>query len=206
METTDLAELGVPTWAIPDASKAEPKRRLEGLIMPGVYDLQPGLSAHDLWKKVISSSTAVLESIGMPQVAENTGFRPYEVLVMASLIEREAIKSDFAKVSRVTYNRLAKGMELKYDSTVNYVLDRPEIRTTPADRAKAGPYNTYLNSGLPPAPISAPSKEAIDAAIKPSDGPWLYFVRCEKDGTSCFAETGEQHEQNVRDAQARGAY
>jgi UPF0755 protein len=206
VETADLAALGVPSWAIADASKAEPKRRIEGLIMPGVYDLMPGSTAEELLKKLVTASSATLDGVGMPKISENTGFRPYEVLVMASLIEREAIKNDFPKVSRVTYNRLAKSMKLEYDSTINYVLDRPEVRTNEADRLKTGAYNTYANTGLPPTPISSPSKEALAAAAAPAEGGWLFFVKCEKNGLSCFAETIEQHDQNRADAQARGAY
>jgi len=202
----DLASLGVPDWAVPVATKLEPNRRLEGLVMPGVYDVKPGSTAEELWRKLITESSAQLQAMGMPKVASDTGFTPYEVLVMASLIEREAIKNDFGKVSRVTYNRLAKGMKLEYDSTVNYVLDRPAIRTKQEDRARAGAYNTYANTGLPPGPISSPSKEAIEAAAKPDNGPWLFFVRCQKDGTSCFAETAQQHEKNVKQAQDNGAY
>lgn len=207
-ETGDLAALGVPEWAVPDASKLEPKRRLEGLVQPGVYDVKPGSTAQELWQKVISESATRLQAIGMPKIASDTGFSAYQVLVMASLIEREGIEKDFAKVSRVTYNRLAAqpAMRLAYDSTVNYVLDRPAIRTKEADRAKAGAYNTYANFGLPPGPISSPSKAALEAAAKPVDGKWLFFVRCQKDGTSCFAETAEQHDANVRQAQANGAY
>jgi peptidoglycan lytic transglycosylase G len=204
--TADLATLGVPDWAAPVAMKLEPNRRLEGLIMPGVYDVKPGSTAEELWRKLITESSAQLQSVGMPKLAADTGFTPYQVLIMASLIEREAIKNDFSKVSRVTYNRLEKGQKLEYDSTVNYVLDRPAIRTKPEDRARAGAYNTYANTGLPPGPISSPSKEAIEAAAKPDAGPWLFFVRCQKDGTSCFAETAQQHEQNVKQAQANGAY
>jgi UPF0755 protein len=205
-ETADLARLGVPSWAIADASKADPPRRLEGLIMPGVYDVKPGSTAEELLTKVITQSSATLDGLGMPKISENTGFRPYEVLVMASLIEREAIKPDFGKVSRVTYNRLAKSMRLEYDSTVNYVLDRPQIRTNEDDRRKGGAYNTYANTGLPPTPISSPSKEAFAAATNPADGTWLYFVKCEKNGLSCFANTIEEHDRNRVEAQARGAY
>ena len=205
-ETGDLAKLGVPEWAVPDASKLEPKRRLEGLVLPGLYDVRPGSSATEVWQTVLADSATRLQAVGMPQMAADTGFTPYQVLVMASLIEREAIEKDFAKVSRVTYNRLTIMMKLAYDSTINYVLDRPAIRTKEADRGKAGAYNTYANFGLPPGPISAPSKAAIQAAVKPADGKWLYFVRCQKDGTSCFGETPAQHEENVRQAQANGAY
>lgn len=205
-ETGDLAALGVPDWAVAAASKLEPRRRLEGLVQPGVYDVKPGSTAQELWQKVLSESNTRLQAVGMPKMAADTGFSAYQVLVMASLIEREGIEKDFAKVSRVTYNRLAVPMRLSYDSTINYVLDRPAIRTREADRNKAGAYNTYANFGLPPGPISSPSKAALEAAVKPADGKWLFFVRCQKDGTSCFAETSEQHEANVRQAQANGAY
>lgn len=202
----DLAKLGVPEWAVPDAGRAEPKRRLEGLVMPGVYDVKPGSSAEGLWKGLMAESATQLQAAGLPNSADETGFTPYQVLVMASLIEREAVETDFAKVSRVTYNRLADGMKLEYDSTINYVLDRPEIRTNAEDRAQPGPYNTYQNTGLPPTPISAASAEAVKAAATPEDGGWVFFVRCEKDGRSCFATTIEEHEQNIAEAQARGAY
>jgi UPF0755 protein len=206
LKKADVAKLGIPDWAVPYAQKATPERRLEGLIMPGVYDVKPGSSAEDLWKELISNSTTQLQAVGMPNIAQDTGFTPYQVTIMASLIEREAIAKDFPKVSRVTYNRLAKRMQLQYDSTVNYVLDRPTIRTDAADRNKAGPYNTYKNTGLPPTPISAPSPDAFKAAAAPTKGSWLYFVRCQKDGTSCFATTQAQHDANVTAAQQRGAY
>lgn len=204
--TTDLAELGAPDWAAREAQRAEPDHRLEGLVMPGVYDVKPGSSAKELLSKVLTESATTLQALGVPQAAEGTGRSPYELLVVASLIEREGIEKDFGKVSRVIYNRLAQGQRLEFDSTVNYALDRPEVRTSSEDRGRAGPYNTYANTGLPPTPISSPGDEALQAAAKPEEGPWMYFVKCQKDGTSCFAETIDQHNQNRREAQARGAY
>lgn len=205
--TADLAKLGVPEWAVPDANKApEPKRRLEGLIAPGVYDVKPGSTAEELWTEVVTASATQLQAANMPTIAENTGYTPYQVLVMASLAEKEAITTDFGKVSRVTYNRLHEGMRLQYDSTINYVLDRPAIRTNESDRQKVGPYNSYANTGLPPTPISSPGTKALEAAANPEPGNWLYFVVCEKDGTSCFAEDIDGHEANKAKAKANGAY
>ncbi|OLF13709.1 aminodeoxychorismate lyase [Actinophytocola xinjiangensis] len=205
-EKGDLAKLGVPDWAQGPASRATPQRRLEGLVMPGVYDVRPGATADELWKELVTDSATRMQAVGMPNVAEETGFTPYQVLVMASLIEREAIEKDFGKISRVTYNRLIESMPLQYDSTVNYVLDRPTIRTDSSERAKPGPYNSYLNTGLVPTPISSPSENALKAAVTPEKGEWLYFVRCQTDGSSCFAATHDEHRQNVREAEARGAY
>jgi UPF0755 protein len=206
-ETADLAALGVPEWALEEASQAEPHRRLEGLIMPGVYDVRPGESAEQVLREVITSSAAVMEAAGLPQAAEETGYSPYEVLIIASLVQSEGIEGDFTKISRVIYNRLEPpAMQLGLDSTINYPLDKPSLLTKAEDRQRPGPYNTYLNYGLPPTPISAASKEAIAAALKPADGPWKYFVKCYPDGTSCFAETQEEHENYIREAQERGAF
>lgn len=205
-DTADLTALGAPDWAIPNAGAAEPARRLEGLVLPGVYDVRPGSSAEELWKQLVTDSATKLQVVGWPDAAADTGYTPYQVLTMASLVEREAIKVDFGKVSRVTYNRLRDGMELQYDSTINYVQNEPTIRTDSEDRETPGPYNSYLNTGLPPTPISAPSEEALAAAIAPEEGEWLYFVRCETNGMSCFATNNDEHEANVELAQERGAY
>jgi UPF0755 protein len=205
-DTADLAALGAPDWAIPNAAAAEPARRLEGLVLPGVYDVRPGSTAEELWKQLVTDSATQLQVLGWPDAAADTGYTPYQVLTMASLVEREAIKIDFGKVSRVTYNRLRDGMELQYDSTINYVQNEPTIRTNSEDRERPGPYNSYLNTGLPPTPISSPSKEALAAAVAPEAGEWLFFVRCETNGMSCFATTNDEHEANVDLAQERGAY
>ncbi|PXY19213.1 ABC transporter substrate-binding protein [Prauserella muralis] len=204
--TADLAKLGVPGWAVADAAKAEPKRRLEGIIQPGVYDVKPGWDATRLLTEVLSKSALRMQAAGLPDAAGSTEFSPYQVLVIASIIEREGVEADFGKVARVIYNRLDKGMRLEMDSTVNYVLDRPEIRTNAADRQRAGAYNTYRNTGLPPTPISAPSAEAIAAAERPAEGDWLYFVKCETNGLSCFSASYDEHRRNVEDAQRRGVF
>jgi UPF0755 protein len=197
VETADLAAIGVPDWAIPYASKAEPRRRLEGLLVPGEYDVKPGSDATEIVKTVVQASAKRLKAIGMPAITADAGFSPYQVLTVASLVEREASASDFGKVARVTYNRLADSppdpMQLQYDSTVNYYLDRPNLHPSDQELARQTPYNTYVIVGLPPTPIAAPSTQAIIAASKPDPGDWKYFVKCETNGASCFSVTYEQH-------------
>jgi UPF0755 protein len=206
MSQTDLKALAVPSWAIDSMSRVEPRRRLEGLLVPGNYDVRPGSSAVELLRQMISTSTARLLAAGFPASAAGTGYRAYEVLVIASVIEREAITPDFRRVSRVIYNRLAAEMPLQMDSTINYPLDRQEVSTSDADRARPGAYNTYLNVGLPVSPIGSPSAAAIAAALNPEPGTWRYFVKCQKDGASCFSVTREEHDAAVRDAAARGVF
>ena len=82
---------------------------------------------------------------------------PYEMLIVGSLVQKEAQPADFAKVARVIYNRLASDYDrLEFDSTVNYPLDRQEVATTDEDRAKETPWNTYAKTGLPATPICSP--------------------------------------------------
>jgi UPF0755 protein len=206
MTGTDPAQLGVPSWALADVAKADPRRRLEGLLVPGRYDVQPGLPAADVLRSLLETSATRLEASGLVAGAQSIGTTPYQVLVISSLVEKEAITPDMAKVARVIYNRLGAGRRLELDSMVNYPLDLQALRTTEADRAQPGPYNSYVVAGLPPTPISAPGKEAIAAALAPAPGPWLYFVRCQTDGTSCFAETFAEHDANVALARTNGAF
>lgn len=207
VEAADLAKLGVPSWAVEDASKAEFKdRRLEGLIAPGIYNVKPGWTAEELLTDLVKKSADAILNAGLSEQSKGEKKTPYETLIIASIIEREAVKADFGKISRVIYNRLLKRIRLDMDSTVNYVLDRPTLLTQPGDRDKAGVYNTYRNYGLPPTPISVPSAAAIQAALKPSPGEWAYFVKCEKNGLSCFAVTNDEHNRNRTDAQKRGVY
>ncbi|NKQ53669.1 endolytic transglycosylase MltG [Amycolatopsis sp. K13G38] len=204
--TADLAGMGVPAWAADIAAKSTDPRRIEGLIAPGVYDVKPGWSAQDLLGYVLKSSATKIQAAGIGASTSAQGQDPYHLLVIASLIEREGVNQDFEKIARVIYNRLGKNMRLQLDSTVNYLLDKPVVTTTDADRARPDPYNTYVNSGLPPTPIGSPSANAIQAALQPADGDWVFFVKCEKNGLSCFATTQAEHQQNIALARQRGAF
>jgi UPF0755 protein len=206
MVDTDPAALGVPAWALEGVEKADPARRLEGLLMPGIYSVQPGASAVDVLRGLLAASDTRLEASGLVSGAQSIGSTPYDVLTIASLVEKEAITPDMPRVARVIYNRLGAGQRLELDSMVNYPLDLQALRTTPEDRARPGPYNSYVVAGLPPTPIAAPGAAAIKAALEPTPGPWHFFVRCQKDGTSCFAATFAEHAANVAEARANGAF
>lgn len=206
MAETDPADLGVPAWAVDDVRRADPNRRLEGLIAPGVYDVAPGTSAGDVLRELLADSIPRLEAGGLADAQAKVGLAPYQALVVSSLVEKEGITPDMPEVARVIYNRLAGQQRLELDSTVNYPLDVQALRTTAEARATPGPYNSYAAAGLPPTPIAAPGKAAVSAALAPEPGPWLFFVRCKTDGTSCFATTLAEHQENVRQAIAAGAF
>jgi UPF0755 protein len=205
VDAADLKTLGVPDWAVGDANKADRKdRRLEGLIAPGIYDVRPGATPPEIIGQLVRTSTEAIQNAGLGAQSAGPGMTPYQTLIIASIIEREAVKADFPKLSRVIYNRLAVNMRLQMDSTVNYVLDRPTLLTDETERIKSGAYNTYKNSGLPPTPIAVASPEAIKAAVHPPEGDWVYFVKCEKNGLSCFAVTNDEHNKNRDLARERG--
>jgi UPF0755 protein len=206
-ETADPAALGVVEWGT-DAVRAapDPRKRLEGMILPGDFDIPPGSTPEQALKAVLSASAAMWNGTDIIADAAAKGITPYQAATIASLIEREAIVADMPKVSRVIYNRLAIPMKLEFDTTVNYALDRASIATTAADRANPSPYNTYLYQGLPPTPISSPGPDAVAAALAPAEGSWLFFVIVNQQGDSCFSVTLEQHQACVAQAQAAGVF
>ena len=212
IENTSPAQLGVPDWAQQAVSGVDPKHRLEGLISPGIYNIKPGETAVQTLQRIMAQSDTQLQAAGLSSVGgSGSGFSPYQVLIIASIVERESgTPGDMPKVARVLYNRLADSdpsvNKLSLDSTIDYALNRPAMSTPVAWRAQAGPYDTYDIAGLPPTPISSPATAAIEAAEQPVAGPWLYFVVCQKNGTSCFDTTLAGHQQSNRLAQANGVY
>jgi UPF0755 protein len=97
-------------------------------------------------------------------------------------------------------------MKLQLDSTVDYALGHSQISTTAAERATPSPYNTYLVYGLPPTPITSPGVNALDAALTPADGKWLYFVKVDLKGNFCFSVTYAEHNKCVEQARANGVF
>lgn len=201
----DPAALGVPEWARETVgARAGDAKRLEGLIAPGEYIINPDASAEEILTDLITRSANQYEETGIVKRAEAIGLTPYELLTAASLVEREAPAGEFDKVARVILNRLEEPMRLEFDSTVNYGLPTVEVATTPEDRARVTPWNTYAMDGLPQTPISSPSIEAIEAMENPAEGNWLFFVTIDKDGTTVFNDTFEQHLEDTQRAYDSG--
>ncbi|MGP4053252.1 endolytic transglycosylase MltG [Mycobacterium sp. 4D054] len=198
-------ELGVPQWAtrVVDALGSD-HRRLEGLIAPGSWNIDPSAQPQDILATLITASTAQYEAGGLLDAAAAANLSPYEVLTVGSLVQREATPEDFSKVARVIYNRLDVNRTLEFDSTVNYPLDRIEVATTDADRAQATDWNTYVRPGLPATPICSPGLPALQAAERPEPGDWLYFVTVDMRGTTLFTREYEQHLANIEIAQRNG--
>jgi UPF0755 protein len=159
--------LGLPEWA---------EDRPEGFLFPATYELAGDETAESILRVMVRRFDQAAANVNLIARAEEIGRSPYEVVIIASLIEAEVAPDDFGKAARVVYNRLEAGMPLQFDSTVGYALGISELQLTRKQLRTESPYNTYLIKGLPPTPINSPGEAALDAALQPDPGPWLYFV------------------------------
>lgn len=181
----DLAQFELPANAV----------SLEGWLFPATYTFDEGVTAVDVLSSMVERQRQALEQAGVAEADQE------RVLIFASLVQREArLPDDFGKVARVFQNRLDIGMPLQSDATVAYGTGNLHVVTTTSEeRADAtNPYNTYANPGLPVGPIGAPGDVAIQAALAPTEGDWLYFVTVNPEtGETVFSETLAEHEVGV---------
>ena len=179
----------------PEKYGAKNPSNLEGFLFPATYKLKPGEDAHDL---VGQQLTAYEQNIGSLDLkyAKSKNLTPYDVTIIASLIEREAGKDvDRPKVAAVIYNRLHKDMPLQIDATIRFAENNYTKALTSSDLALDSPYNSYTHSGLPPGPIANPGRASLEAAAKPAKAGYLYYVTkpgaC---GRLVFATTLAEHD------------
>ena len=190
--------LGLPDYA---------EGQVEGFLFPATYDVEPGTTAVQALTMMVERYEQAATELELEARAEALGRTPYEVLITASLIEKEtAFPADRAKVARVVYNRLDDGMPLQFDSTVNYIRTEKKARLSLDDLKQESDYNTYQNTGLPPTPIDSPGAEAIEAALSPAEGDYVYFVTIAKDGRSLFTADYDEFINAKNKAKAEGVY
>ena len=206
--------------AVRSVYQPESVTTLEGLLFPDTYLINGDQTATQVAQQMLKLMERVGRQEGLDDSMNAVGLSPYEVLTIASIIEREAkVPEDRAKISRVIYNRLSLGMPLEIDATLFYKQnnDLPFLEL----KAMDSPYNTYLYTGLPPTPISNPGRAAINAALNPAPNPssgdpicreitdgspclYLYYVLSDKDGHHVFAASLAQHQINVQAAIVAG--
>ena len=180
-----------------------PLRSLEGMLFPANYDIaEKHLSDEQGFLLRLSDEfdkrfARLLEDPGVHEDVAEMGLTPYDMIIVASMIEEEALLAeDRPKIARVVYNRLAQGMRLEIDATSCYAAAKSCADLTSADLALHSPWNTRVVSGLPPTPISAPGEASLRAALQPADGDWLFYVLTDEDGVRGahhFSETYEEH-------------
>ena len=195
-KAAESGKLGLPKWA---------KGKPEGFLFPSRYSVGKNSKPEDVLREMVRRADAEYTRTGLEAESKKAGKTPEEVITIASLVQAEAQQDhEFGKVSRVIYNRLDKDMRLGFDSTINYAMGRSSLDTSISDTKYPSPYNTYLHKGLPPGPIGNPGHQAVEAALKPTKGDWLYFVTV-RPGDTRFTADESRTLQERRRVQQRTA-
>lgn len=187
----------------PTRSRYQPAgSTLEGMLFPDTYLLDAATAEDEaaLIIRLLGQFDSVASEVELDTAPDTVGITPYEVVIVASLIEKEAlVDEDRAKIARVIYNRLAAGWPLQIDAAVRYAVNKPSDPLTRSDLNVENPYNVYNRTGLPPGPIAAPGRESLVAALNPDDGFWLFYVRTDDPvvGAHTFTTNAEDHEAAV---------
>lgn len=171
-----LAQTEHSKYLDPTGYGAKNPQNLEGFLFPATYEMKANATVDDLIQQQIAAFQQDFGGLSL-KYAKSKHLTPYDILIIASMIEREAQNdSDRAKVAAVIYNRLHAGMYLGIDATIRFAENNYDNALTQSDLALDSPYNTRTNLGLPPGPISNPGLASLKAAAKPADVPYLYYV------------------------------
>jgi UPF0755 protein len=171
---------------------------LEGFLFPKSYEfVEEDLSARLVAQTLLEQFEK--EAGDLPfERARELGVTPYELVIIASMIEEEAgVDRDRRLIAGVIYNRIEIGMVLGIDATLLYDDPTPDGELSSSDLEYDSPYNTRINPGLPPTPIASPGEKSLRAALDPADTKFLYYVLCGADGHHRFALTLAEHNRNV---------
>jgi UPF0755 protein len=169
----------------------------EGYLFPDTYRIPKGMEPRETVAMMINNLRGKL-SFEMMERMEELGFSENEILTLASIIEKEAVRDDERSlISAAYHNRLKKRMPLQADPTAIYGIKSSSEKILLSDLKRKTPYNTYVIRGLPPGPIASPGLKSIMAALYPADVPYIYFVS-NNDGSHTFSNTLAEHTAAVR--------
>ncbi|MDY4595367.1 MAG: endolytic transglycosylase MltG [[Pasteurella] aerogenes] len=186
---------------LPDFAKAiHEQKKIEGWLYPDTYNYTPNSTDLDLLKRAAKRMEKALQQAWEQRDPNLPLNNPYELLILASIVEKEtAVATERGKVASVFINRLNKNMPLQTDPTIIYGMGETyngNIRRK--DLETPGPYNTYLNLGLPPTPIAMPAESALQAVANPEKTDYLYFV-ADGSGGHKFSRTLTEHNRAVQE-------
>ena len=165
----------------------------EGILFPETYRVAATADAKAVLQQMVSQLDATFTELNVTSAQERFNLSPYEILIVASLIEEETkVPEERAMVAQVIYNRLRQGIPLGIDATSRYEAELAGRGRDDIDFTSDSPYNTRKVQGLPPTPIAAPGRASIDAALNPADGPWIYYVLEDAEGHHFFTESNAE--------------
>jgi UPF0755 protein len=188
-----LDGVALPEW-VPLAELPEDAVEFEGLLFPDTYEFVVTADPQEVLGKLMAQTEAVLDQVDLPE-----GYTKYDILIIASLIERETrVREEQPVVSSVIHNRLERPMRLELDATIQYARGEHTERVLFSDLEVQSLWNTYRNDGLPPTPIANAGRTALVAAAEPDDTDYLFYVVNDlATGAHAFAETLDEHNRNV---------
>ena len=196
----DTGELGLPAYA---------RGQLEGFLFPATYEVEPGATAVEVLRMMVERFEQSATSLGLTAKAEALGRTPYDIVKVASLIEREVrFDDELPKVAQVVYNRLEQGETLGIDAAILYGLgpDRESGALRQSELDRVTPYNLRKVQGLPPTPIASPGEKTLEAALNPTGGDVLFYVLSTKEGRSTFTSNLRDHNDAVKKARDEGVF
>lgn len=181
----------------------------EGFLFPDTYQFEADTPATEVLQTMSDRTDEVLDELGYDKADALQGRSAYELVTIASLIERETGQppEERGKISRVIFNRLDDDEFLGIDASNLYGLGRTSGELTQSDLEVDSPYNLRTSRGLPPTPIANPGRASLEAAIQPAEGDWRYYVLTTNDPpTHFFTESFDEFQDAVADARARGVF
>jgi UPF0755 protein len=166
----------------------------EGILFPDTYEFDPKkATAESVLSAMASEMDATLAELDVTAAQTTYHLTPYEILIVASLIQEETkVPSEAPMVARVIYNRLKQGIPLGIDATSRYEAELAGRSRNQINFNSTSPYNTRRQKGLPPTPIASPGRDAIAAALHPADGPWIYYVLQDAQGHHLFTASASE--------------
>ncbi|MEU5937994.1 endolytic transglycosylase MltG [Micromonospora sp. NPDC047548] len=213
----DPEALGVPDFWFTRKDDKKVVKSIEGFLYPDTYEIAPNATAESILKDMVGNFLAVTGEMKFTdRVEAERKISPYEALIVGSMAQAEAGNADdLGKIARVAYNRAYTGKFpcscLEFDVSVNYYWEltgkktkASKDMTTAEIRDPKNPYSTHAHPGLTPTPINNPGKQALQGAMDPPGGGWLFFVAIDKQGHSAFATTNAEHERNIEKAKQNG--
>ena len=193
LEKNEIAEKEAFLKLVKDSEKTP-----EGYLFPDTYEVPKKYGAEKMVKVMLANFNQVALVNKFTDKAEEIGFSLDEIIILASIIEKEAkFSEEKSKVSSVFHNRLKTGMKLQSCATIQYILGEPKEILDENDLKIESSYNTYLYKSLPPGPICNPGLDSIIAALEPAEEDYLYFVLGEN-GRHIFSKTYQEHLKNKK--------
>jgi UPF0755 protein len=195
-----LATSKISEWKFsypkPDFLNDAPKGSdLEGYLFPDTYEIYQDKSAEYLIEKMLDNFDRKLTAEDRQEIARQKK-SIYEIVTMASIIQKEVKTKDMRRVSGIFWKRIANGQRLESCASLAYILGVNKKRYSYEDTLIESPYNTYRQDGLPPGPISNPGSDAIKAAVYPENSPFIFFLSRPDTGETVFSRTLEEHNAN----------